>query len=73
MKEFGVDKFYNGNEIVIFSGEKIEFKVFYFIVVDLKKDVIKVVKKCFGVSVVDLGDGVLFVEWYVKMNVLGED
>ena len=57
----------------LLDGEKTEFKAPYFIVADLKKDATKVIKKRPGASIVDLGDGVLLVEWHAKMNALGED
>lgn len=78
MKESGADRFtvqneQGGNETFTPSGEKTEFKAPYFIVADLKKDATKVIKKRPGASIVDLGDGVLLVEWHAKMNALGED
>ncbi|GGI90877.1 3-hydroxyacyl-CoA dehydrogenase/enoyl-CoA hydratase family protein [Deinococcus wulumuqiensis] len=73
MKETGADKFYNGDETFTPAGEKTKYEAPYFIIADLKKDASKVVKKRPGASIVDLGDGVLLVEWHAKMNALGED
>ncbi len=73
MKETGADKFYNGDQTFTPAGEKTEYKAPYFVIADLKKDATKVVKKRPGASILDLGDGVLLVEWHAKMNALGED
>ena len=73
MKASGRDAFYAGNETVTPVGERAPYAAPYFILTDLKKDATKVVKKRAGASVVDLGDGVLLVEWHAKMNALGED
>ncbi|WP_394650473.1 3-hydroxyacyl-CoA dehydrogenase NAD-binding domain-containing protein [uncultured Deinococcus sp.] len=73
MKASGRDAFYAGGETVTPAGEPTPYAAPYFILTDLKKDATKVVKKRAGASVVDLGDGVLLVEWHAKMNALGED
>ena len=73
MKESGADRFYDGGQTYTPQGEKTAYQAPYFILSDLKKDATKVVKKRPGASVVDLGDGVLLVEWHAKMNALGED
>ena len=73
MKDSGRDKFYDGSQTVTPAGEPTEYKAPYFIISDLKKDASKVVKKRAGASIVDIGDGVLLVEWHAKMNALGED
>ncbi|GMA16937.1 3-hydroxyacyl-CoA dehydrogenase/enoyl-CoA hydratase family protein [Deinococcus metallilatus] len=73
MKETGRDKFYQEGETVTPAGEPTQYQAPYFILTDLKKDATKVVKKRPGASIVDLGDGVLLVEWHAKMNALGED
>lgn len=73
MKESGRERFYQGGETVTPTGEPMKYEAPYFILTDLKKDATKVVKKRPGASVVDLGDGVLLVEWHAKMNALGED
>ncbi|BDP41072.1 3-hydroxyacyl-CoA dehydrogenase [Deinococcus aetherius] len=73
MKESGRERFYQGEETVTPTGEPTRYEAPYFILTDLKKDATKVVKKRPGASVVDLGDGVLLVEWHAKMNALGED
>jgi len=73
MKDSGRERFYQGDETVTPTGEPTKYEAPYFILTDLKKDATKVVKKRPGASVVDLGDGVLLVEWHAKMNALGED
>lgn len=73
MKESGRDRFYDGDQTVTPEGEATPYEAPYFILTDLKKDATKVVKKKAGASLVDLGDGVLLVEWHAKMNALGED
>ncbi|GAA5532989.1 3-hydroxyacyl-CoA dehydrogenase/enoyl-CoA hydratase family protein [Deinococcus aluminii] len=73
MKETGRDKFYQEGETVTPAGEPTQYQAPYFILTDLKKDATKVIKKRPGASIVDLGDGVLLVEWHAKMNALGED
>ncbi|WP_102125672.1 3-hydroxyacyl-CoA dehydrogenase/enoyl-CoA hydratase family protein [Deinococcus planocerae] len=73
MKESGRERFYQGEETVTPTGEPTKYEAPYFILTDLKKDATKLVKKRAGASVVDLGDGVLLVEWHAKMNALGED
>lgn len=73
MKESGADKFYNGDQTVTPTGEKTAYQAPYFVIADLKKDATKVIKKRPGASIVDMGDGVLLVEWHAKMNALGED
>ncbi|MDL2344126.1 3-hydroxyacyl-CoA dehydrogenase NAD-binding domain-containing protein [Deinococcus sp. MIMF12] len=73
MKDSGRERFYQGDETVTPTGEPTPYQAPYFILTDLKKDATKVVKKRPGASVVDLGDGVLLVEWHAKMNALGED
>ena len=73
MKDSGRERFYQGEETVTPAGEATKYEAPYFILTDLKKDASKVVKKRPGASVVDLGDGVLLVEWHAKMNALGED
>jgi 3-hydroxyacyl-CoA dehydrogenase len=73
MKASGKDAFYVGDETVTPAGEPTPYAAPYCILTDLKKDATKVVKKRAGASIVDLGDGVLLVEWHAKMNALGED
>ncbi|ABF44919.1 3-hydroxyacyl-CoA dehydrogenase, NAD-binding protein [Deinococcus geothermalis DSM 11300] len=73
MKETGHERFYQDGEVVTPSGELTKYEAPYFILKDLKKDATKVIKKRPGASIVDLGDGVLLVEWHAKMNALGED
>ncbi|GHF33824.1 3-hydroxyacyl-CoA dehydrogenase [Deinococcus metalli] len=73
MKDSGRDAFYHGGETVTPAGEPTPYHAPYFILADLKKDATTVVKKRAGASVLDLGDGVLLVEWHAKMNALGED
>nr|WP_225429790.1 3-hydroxyacyl-CoA dehydrogenase/enoyl-CoA hydratase family protein [Deinococcus detaillensis] len=73
MKDESRDKFYNGGEIVDAKGEMQPYAAPYLILSDLKKDASKVVKKTSGASLVDLGDGVLLLEFHSKMNALGED
>ncbi|WP_019586771.1 3-hydroxyacyl-CoA dehydrogenase/enoyl-CoA hydratase family protein [Deinococcus apachensis] len=73
MKESGRERFYQDGETVTPTGEPTKYEAPYFILTDLKKDATRVVKKRPGASVVDLGDGVLLVEWHAKMNALGED
>lgn len=55
------------------SGEKTAYQAPYFVLSDLKKAPNTVLKKRAGASIVDIGDGVLLVEWHAKMNALGED
>ncbi|MBB5235205.1 3-hydroxyacyl-CoA dehydrogenase/enoyl-CoA hydratase family protein [Deinococcus budaensis] len=73
MKNSGRERFYEGDTTVTPTGEATPYQAPYFILTDLKKDATKVVKKRPGASIVDLGDGVLLVEWHAKMNALGED
>ncbi|MEF2279687.1 3-hydroxyacyl-CoA dehydrogenase NAD-binding domain-containing protein [Deinococcus sp. YIM 134068] len=73
VKDSGRERFYMGEETVTPSGEPTKYEAPYFILTDLKKDATKVIKKRAGASVVDMGDGVLLVEWHAKMNALGED
>ncbi|THF88057.1 3-hydroxyacyl-CoA dehydrogenase [Deinococcus sp. KSM4-11] len=73
MKASGRDAFYQDGGTVTPTGEPTPYQAPYFVVTDLKKDATKIVKKRAGASVVDLGDGVLLVEWHAKMNALGED
>ncbi|WP_291426755.1 3-hydroxyacyl-CoA dehydrogenase/enoyl-CoA hydratase family protein [Deinococcus sp.] len=73
IKETGADKFYNGDQTFTPAGDQTEYKAPYFVITDLKKDATKVIKKRPGASILDLGDGVLLVEWHAKMNALGED
>ncbi|SMB94032.1 3-hydroxyacyl-CoA dehydrogenase/enoyl-CoA hydratase family protein [Deinococcus hopiensis] len=73
MKDSGRERFYQAEETVTPTGEPTKYEAPYFVLTDLKKDATKVVKKRPGASIVDLGDGVLLVEWHAKMNALGED
>lgn len=73
MKASGRERFYSADEVVTPAGEPTPYAAPYFILTDLKKDATKVIKKKAGASLVDLGDGVLLVEWHAKMNALGED
>lgn len=73
MKDSGRERFYEGDTTVTPMGEATPYQAPYFILTDLKKDATKVIKKRPGASIVDLGDGVLLVEWHAKMNALGED
>ncbi|GBF07780.1 3-hydroxyacyl-CoA dehydrogenase [Deinococcus aerius] len=73
VKDSGRERFYQDGETVTPTGQPTRYEAPYFILTDLKKDATKVVKKRPGASVVDLGDGVLLVEWHAKMNALGED
>ncbi|GGK22903.1 3-hydroxyacyl-CoA dehydrogenase [Deinococcus malanensis] len=73
MKDSGRASFYQGNETVTPAGQPTPYQAPYFILTDLKKDATSVIKKKPGASLVDLGDGVLLVEWHAKMNALGED
>ncbi|ADY25627.1 3-hydroxyacyl-CoA dehydrogenase NAD-binding protein [Deinococcus proteolyticus MRP] len=73
MKDSGAESFYGEGEIVTPAGDKTPYEAPYLILTDLKKDATKVIKKKAGASIVDIGDGVLLVEWHAKMNALGED
>lgn len=73
MKDSGREKFYSGQETVTPTGEPTKYEAPYFILSDLKKDATKIIKKRPGASILDIGDGVLLVEWHAKMNALGED
>ena len=73
MKDEGRGKFYNGEQIVDAQGEMQPYAAPYLILSDLKKDASKVVKKSGGASLLDIGDGVLLLEFHSKMNALGED
>ncbi|WP_161882383.1 3-hydroxyacyl-CoA dehydrogenase/enoyl-CoA hydratase family protein [Deinococcus alpinitundrae] len=73
MKDDGQASFYNGEQIVDAGGQLQPYQPPYLILSDLKKDASKVVKKSGGASLVDLGDGVLLLEFHSKMNALGED
>ncbi|MFC4452674.1 3-hydroxyacyl-CoA dehydrogenase/enoyl-CoA hydratase family protein [Deinococcus sonorensis] len=73
MKDSGREAFYQGAETVTPAGQPTAYQAPYFILTDLKKDATRVIKKKPGASLLDLGDGVLLVEWHAKMNALGED
>ena len=73
MKDEGRGKFYEGEQIVDAQGQLQPYQAPYLILSDLKKDASKVVKKSGGASLVDIGDGVLLLEFHSKMNALGED
>lgn len=73
MKDSGAQSFYGGGEIISPAGERTAFEAPYLILKDLKKDATKVIKRRPGASILDIGDGVLLVEWHAKMNALGED
>ncbi|GGQ97510.1 3-hydroxyacyl-CoA dehydrogenase/enoyl-CoA hydratase family protein [Deinococcus ruber] len=73
MKDSGREKFYQGAEVVTPAGQPTPYTAPYLILSDLKKDATKVVKKTAGASLLDLGDGVLLLEFHTKMNALGED
>ena len=73
MKDAGRDQFYEGGTVVTPQGESVPYGAPYLILKDLKKDASKVVKSNKGASVLDVGDGVLLLEFHSKMNALGED
>ncbi len=73
MKDGGHQQFYNGEQIVDAEGQLQPYQAPYLILTDLKKDPSKVIKKSSGASLLDLGDGVLLLEFHSKMNALGED
>ncbi len=73
MKDEGQGKFYAGEQIVDAKGEMQPYQAPYLILSDLKKDASKVVRKSGGASLLDIGDGVLLLEFHSKMNALGED
>ncbi|ADV67934.1 3-hydroxyacyl-CoA dehydrogenase/enoyl-CoA hydratase family protein [Deinococcus maricopensis] len=73
MKDTGRERFYTNGEIVTPAGEPTAYQAPYLILQDLKKDATKVVKKSGGASILDIGDGVLLLEFHSKMNALGED
>ncbi len=73
MKDSGRARFYEEGTVVSPSGQPTPFQAPYLILADLKKDASKVVKRKPGASLVDIGDGVLLLEFHSKMNVLGED
>lgn len=72
-KESGREQFFDGDQTVTPTGEPTEYQAPYFVLTDLKKDASNVIKKRPGASILDMGDGVLLVEWHAKMNALGED
>jgi len=73
MKTSGQDKFYSNGEVVTPDGSSAPFQSPMIILKDLKKDASKVVKSKAGASILDIGDGVLLLEFHSKMNALGED
>ncbi len=73
MKAEGRDTFYGQGDIADAAGNVQPYQAPYLILSDLKKDPSKVVKKTAGASLLDLGDGVLLLEFHSKMNALGED
>ncbi len=73
MKRSGRDQFYEGGTVVTPAGESVPYEAPYLILKDLKQDASKVVKSNQGASVLDIGDGVLLLEFHSKMNALGED
>ncbi len=73
MKDQGRSSFYGAGEVVTPAGEVTPFAAPYIIVKDLKKNPTSIIKSKPGASVVDMGDGVLLLEFHSKMNALGED
>ena len=73
MKDSGREKFYQDSEVVTPAGQPTPYAAPYLLLSELKKDASKVVKKTAGASLLDLGDGVLLLEFHTKMNALGED
>ncbi|WP_425147249.1 3-hydroxyacyl-CoA dehydrogenase NAD-binding domain-containing protein [Deinococcus sp.] len=73
MKASGREKFYQDSEVVTPAGQPTPYAAPYLILSELKKDASKVVRKTAGASLLDLGDGVLLLEFHTKMNALGED
>lgn len=73
MKDSGRTSFYQDGEVVDVKGAPEKYEAPYMILKDLKKDATKVVKSRPGASLVDIGDGVLLLEFHSKMNSLGED
>jgi 3-hydroxyacyl-CoA dehydrogenase len=73
MKESAQSSFYQGEKIVDAKGDIQPYAAPYLLLTDLKKDATKVIKKSGGASLLDLGDGVLLLEFHSKMNALGED
>lgn len=65
--------FYQDGQVLSPSGEMTPYQAPYFVISDLKKDASKVIKKRPGASIIDIGDGVLLLEWHAKMNAIGED
>ena len=73
MKDSGREKFYQDSEVVTPAGQPTPYAAPYLILSELKKDASKVVKRTPGASLLDLGDGVLLLEFHTKLNALGED
>ncbi|GEM48953.1 3-hydroxyacyl-CoA dehydrogenase/enoyl-CoA hydratase family protein [Deinococcus cellulosilyticus] len=73
MKDSGRTSFYQDGEVVDVKGQPEKYEAPYMILKDLKKDATRVVKSRPGASLVDIGDGVLLLEFHSKMNSLGED
>ncbi|PYE54864.1 3-hydroxyacyl-CoA dehydrogenase/enoyl-CoA hydratase family protein [Deinococcus yavapaiensis] len=72
-KASGRDKFYQDDTVLTPSGTVSSYEAPYLVLKDLKKDATKVVRSKPGASVLDIGDGVLLLEFHAKMNALGED
>lgn len=73
MQQSGREKFYQDGTVVTPTGESTTYQAPYLILKDLKKDATRVVKSNGGASLLDIGDGVLLLEFHSKMNALGED
>ncbi|WP_027481752.1 3-hydroxyacyl-CoA dehydrogenase/enoyl-CoA hydratase family protein [Deinococcus pimensis] len=73
MKQQGRERFYDEGSVVTPTGSAAPYQAPYLVLKDLRKDATKVVKSNKGASVLDIGDGVLLLEFHSKMNALGED
>lgn len=73
MRQSGRTRFYEEGTVVTPAGETTPYQAPHIILADLKKNPSSVVKSNKGASLVDIGDGVLLLEFHSKMNALGED
>ncbi|MBB6099215.1 3-hydroxyacyl-CoA dehydrogenase [Deinobacterium chartae] len=73
MRAQGRTQFYSAAEVITPTGVIERYQAPYLILRDLKKDPEKVVVSRPGASLLDIGDGVLLLEFHSKMNSLGED
>ncbi|AFZ69223.1 3-hydroxyacyl-CoA dehydrogenase/enoyl-CoA hydratase family protein [Deinococcus peraridilitoris] len=73
MKHSGRSTFYHDGTVPDPQGGVTHYEAPFLILKDLKKDATKIVRSSQGASLLDVGDGVLLLEFHSKMNALGED